>query len=101
MAPRDRWDQIYADCFKDQPEGHALYKDVSVEKLKPGTCGFFDEQGDWQIIADLIEPDDTQNEIYSSASGIERSEGSGKTQWLLRKSASMYRVEPQVTAGAG
>lgn len=95
MAPKDRWDKVYADCFKDQPEGHALYKKVSVTELKPGTCGFFDEQGDWQMIADLIEP---EGELYSSVSGIRRTEDPGREEWLLRKSASMYRCEPKISA---
>ncbi|KAG0645025.1 hypothetical protein D0Z07_9198 [Hyphodiscus hymeniophilus] len=40
----------YAKCMKKRSEGHAMYRNVSAATLKPGTCGYFDNDGDWQVI---------------------------------------------------
>lgn len=58
MAYRDRHDVLYQECFQNFAKGHALYKDVSATQLKPGMCGYFDHNGDWQTIIDLTRPDD-------------------------------------------
>jgi hypothetical protein len=53
MSSRD--DKVYARCFKRKPYGHALFKQVSDEVLRPGTCGYFDFDGDWHSLFQLIE----------------------------------------------
>lgn len=42
-APSERLDKIFTDCFKHHPEGHAIYKNISASDLKPGACGYIDE----------------------------------------------------------
>jgi hypothetical protein len=67
MESKDRLDELYANCFADQPEGHFLYHPISSVQLKAGVCGFFDHMGDWQTVADLTKPEDLEKEGYSSA----------------------------------
>lgn len=52
-----REDKVYARCFKRKAYGHALFKEVSAKSLRPGTCGYFDFDGDWHPLLHLI-PDD-------------------------------------------
>ncbi|KAK5448075.1 hypothetical protein LTS15_009099 [Exophiala xenobiotica] len=93
MTSDDRLDVLYAKCFGDQPEGHFLYRPASSGRLKSGVCGFFDHQGDWQVVADLTSPEDLEKEGYSSVSGIEVDEADiGGAEWGLRMSWNIQRV---------
>jgi hypothetical protein len=56
MAYEDRHDVVFQELFKNNPAGLALYKPFSSTKLKPGACGYFDYDGDWQTITDLTDP---------------------------------------------
>ena len=93
MPDKDRWDVVYAECFKNQPEGHAFYKKVSITELKPGQCGYFDEQGDWQCIVDLTNADELEKSGYSYIPGIKVTEDPPGEGWPLRKSEYMYRFD--------
>lgn len=48
----------YAKCMKTRSEGHALYRNVSAAILKPGTCGYFDNDGDWQVIVQTADAEE-------------------------------------------
>ncbi|KAL7953690.1 hypothetical protein V8C34DRAFT_296338 [Trichoderma compactum] len=48
-----RLDRVYAQLLRDHPYGWALYKKVTTQKLHPGSCGYFDSDGDWQTLIDL------------------------------------------------
>ena len=106
MRNRDRWDVVYADCFKNQPEGHALYKKLSITQLKPGTCGYFDDQGDWQQIEDLTVVNQQQTtkgtnaaeqrtESFTSVLGIRRIDDPEGEKWFLRKSENVHRLSAE------
>jgi hypothetical protein len=100
MPNKNRWDVIYANCFENQPEGHALYKKVSITQLEPGTCGYFDQQGDWQQIVDLTKPDELKEKGYSFVPGIKVTEDPPGEGWPLRKSESIYRFDTTISAKA-
>lgn len=40
----------------DHPYGWGLYKKVTTRDLHPGSCGYFDPEGDWNTITDLSDP---------------------------------------------
>jgi hypothetical protein len=46
-------DIVYHGCLKGTSYGHAIYKQVSSEALKPETVGYFDIDSDWQPIIQL------------------------------------------------
>jgi len=53
MAPSKSLDVQYAEAFNDQALGHALLHPCPTERLHPGVCGYFDEDGDWRTIVDI------------------------------------------------
>ena len=53
MAPSKRMHLQYAEAFNDQALGYGLIHPVSTERLHPGVCGYFDDDGDWKTIVDI------------------------------------------------
>jgi hypothetical protein len=50
MSLSRRLDVIYTNQLRNHPEGHALYAKISADRMGPGTCGFFDDKGDWKAL---------------------------------------------------
>ncbi|KAK5208647.1 hypothetical protein LTR47_004175 [Exophiala xenobiotica] len=98
MARERDWDIIFADCFKYQPEGWAFWKKVAKTRLRPGMCGYFDEQGDWQPIVDITDKKAVKDAGYTYIQGISVAPDPGEERWPLRKSENMKRMENVVGA---
>ena len=92
MAHEDNWAVVFAECFKNQPEGWAIYKKIAATELKPGMCGYFDPQGDWQPIADLTNKTELEKAGFTYVPGITVTDDPGDERWPFRKSDNMYRV---------
>ncbi|KAK5999137.1 hypothetical protein PT974_01526 [Cladobotryum mycophilum] len=56
MTDKSRLDRVYAQLMRHHPYGWALYKKVTKREIFPGSCGYFDPEGDWQTIVDLTGP---------------------------------------------
>jgi hypothetical protein len=52
-----REDKVYATCFSQRSEGHAVYKNESAEDIRPGACGYFDYDGSWVTVVQTIAVD--------------------------------------------
>jgi hypothetical protein len=98
MSREKDWDVIFANCFEYQPEGWAFWKKVASTNLRPGMCGYFDEQGDWQLVVDITDKDKVQKAGYSYTAGITVAPDPGDERWPLRKSENMKRIETKVGA---
>ena len=48
-------DEQYAEIMENHPFGVALYRPLPTSILKPGSLGYFDEFGGWNLIAHLAE----------------------------------------------
>lgn len=91
-APTQRWDVVYARCFQNQPEGHAVYEPLTTNELKPGICGFWDHHGNWQTIADLSDLKALSSSGYTFVPGLEyKSITRGK--WRVRTSEHVTKLE--------
>lgn len=53
MPDESRIDRVYAQLMRHHPYGWALYKKITRRDMFPGSCGYFDSEGDWCGIADL------------------------------------------------
>ncbi|KAK1979859.1 hypothetical protein LZ30DRAFT_595962 [Colletotrichum cereale] len=53
MPPDSRLDRLYARLLADHPYGWALFKKVTTNEIRPGTCGYFDSESDWRTLVDL------------------------------------------------
>jgi hypothetical protein len=43
----------YAEAFEELSLGHAILHPCSTDTLRPGVCGYFDDDGDWKSIVDI------------------------------------------------
>jgi len=91
-ADENRWDVVYARCFKNQPEGHALYKKFTATELRAGTCGYFDEQGDWYELADLTDQAALDKAGLKHVDGITVSQDPSGEKWPFRKSEHVRKI---------
>ena len=48
----------YAQCLEPLGYGHALYQPWSTTDVKPGTVGFFKDDGTWTSIVNILPDDD-------------------------------------------
>lgn len=53
--PGDEFLEIYPYLMKELSQGFALYKPWDSKWLKPGMCGYFDAEGDWNTIVDITQ----------------------------------------------
>jgi hypothetical protein len=101
MAYEDRHDVRFLNCFPNNPEGHALYLPVSGNDLKPGACGYFDQDGNWQTIAHLTDTNAPTNtnaptgtnapavNKWTKATGIDLKPNTLAELWPVVQSESM------------
>lgn len=82
MADKSRLDRVYAKLLSNHPYGWALYKKVTTQDMQPGSCGYFDSDGDWHTIVDLLSPDDLTIHGWALPDGkINELRTSGSTRW--------------------
>ncbi|KAB5515660.1 hypothetical protein GE09DRAFT_979473 [Coniochaeta sp. 2T2.1] len=46
------------------PYGWGLYKKVVESHMQPGCCGYFDDQGDWQLVGRINESQDRSGNVW-------------------------------------
>ena len=89
-------DKDYAKCMKNRSEGHALYRNVSAKKLKPGACGYFDRQGDWQEIVQTDDPAALKEHSLSPLEGVRIFTDDGSEFWkgpIVSDGVKGYRTD--------
>jgi hypothetical protein len=67
--------------MKSCSEGHSLYRNVPATTLKPGTCGYFDNDGDWQVIVQTSDPGALQEHALPALSDVRFFKDEGKDNW--------------------
>lgn len=59
MSPPEKLHEIYAQQMtKRHDYGYPLYNPTSRTIIKPGVCGYIDQHGQWNPVADLTTPDE-------------------------------------------
>lgn len=100
MVGESRLDKVYAQLLRDHPYGWALYKKVTTQNLRPGICGYFDTDGDWNILVDLTSPDDLVRQGWRAPDDpITRSESPELLVWGPKNSTSVRNHRIGATAG--
>ncbi|KAF3013211.1 hypothetical protein E8E14_005134 [Neopestalotiopsis sp. 37M] len=56
MPDNSRLDRVFAELLRHHAYGWALFKKVTAEDMHPGSCGYFDSEGDWVQAVDLTLP---------------------------------------------
>lgn len=91
-------DKTYAKSFKTAKEGHAVYANVSGDKMKPGACGYFDYQGDWVTIVQTSDPEALKNAGLGPPTGIEYETDPGSRSFGPRWSHKVVGATGKVDA---
>lgn len=93
-------DSIYTTRLKNHPEGHALYRNYSAKQLKPGSCGYFDIDGEWKGIIQLTDAEALASKGYTPLDEVFVEFEPGYTSWGPKKSELVkgYRLEGTVAA---
>jgi len=55
MAPSKPLHVLYAQEFQNESLGYGLLHPCSSDRLHPGVCGYFDEEGDFRTIVDILQ----------------------------------------------
>jgi hypothetical protein len=103
MSDHDNHKQ-YAKCMKRRSEGHALYRNVSASRLKPGTSGYFDNDGDWQVIVQASEVEALQNHNLPGLDDVRYWKDDGEDYWrgpVTSKGVTGSRVDMKFHAADG
>ncbi|KAL6832825.1 hypothetical protein V8C40DRAFT_236106 [Trichoderma camerunense] len=90
MSGKSRLDRVYAQLMSDHPYGWGLYKKVTTRDIHPGSCGYFDSEGDWNTITDLSSPQDLTSQGWTIPDdGIYDNNSPGLTTWGPKSSNSI------------
>ncbi|KAL7910080.1 hypothetical protein GGI35DRAFT_447809 [Trichoderma velutinum] len=68
MPDQSRLDRVYAGLLRQHPYGWALYKKLTRRDIFPGSCGYFDSDGDWHTLVDLIRQSELTSQGWSPPS---------------------------------
>lgn len=93
MSIEHRHDVVYNKQFKNAHEGHALYRPISSQEIRPGACGFFDSQGDWNPIVQLDDMESLKNEGWTTPQDLEVILDPVSISWKPKHSSHMSGVE--------
>ena len=96
MPPRE--DKVYAKCFRGKKEGYFLYSPVLLPNMKPGTLGYFDQNGDWQRLIDITDKAEVTKK-YTFVEDIKVEELPTET-WLLTRSEGVQKHGAKVAGNA-
>jgi hypothetical protein len=55
MSQKNFLYQIYANSMSKHGYGYGFYEPVSSAVVKPGVCGYLDENGNWNPVASLTD----------------------------------------------
>ncbi|KAI9717965.1 MAG: hypothetical protein M1828_007057 [Chrysothrix sp. TS-e1954] len=53
--------EVYAKKMEFHGNGFALYQPIAAQDMQPPCCGFFDRNGDWNLICNLVTNADPEN----------------------------------------
>ncbi|KAL7924175.1 hypothetical protein ACQKWADRAFT_325363 [Trichoderma austrokoningii] len=101
MPAKSRLDRVYAQLMSDHPYGWGLYKKVTTRDMHPGSCGYFDSEGDWKFIIDLSSEHDLISQGWKIPDdGIYDTNGPGSATWGPKVSNSVQKSSIGGTARA-
>jgi hypothetical protein len=78
----------YSKLMGRNPEGTYLYTPQKFEAFHPGSLGYFDENGTWNMITDLCLPERTQRDGFKDMSHPLKWEKPETAAWRTRSSDS-------------
>ncbi|KAK5696326.1 hypothetical protein LTR17_024298 [Elasticomyces elasticus] len=100
--PNEALSSVYADQLRNHPEGHAVYFNVPGSQMKPGACGYFNQNGQWRTIVQTAEaePSLLVAQGWQAPDKVLNVERRGGIEWPIKlsKSVNEIKVTAAVTA---
>ena len=92
--------EVYADEMANHSLGRSLYHPVWSSFIKPGSCGYFNDLGNWNPIADLSDAKKLEQDGYRPVSEIlEKAPTGPPTEWGPRHLNSVNYAVIEMKAG--
>ncbi|KAI8180462.1 hypothetical protein K4K51_002620 [Colletotrichum sp. SAR 10_75] len=91
--------EVYNDAMRIFGRGHAFYLTVPGSKLRPGMCGYIDNNGLWNNIVDLTDQDALAAKGFTAPTGLEATE-TDSAVWGHITSSGVNSKHVIVEAGA-
>lgn len=100
MSHRESLNRLYAEQMKHHPQGYALYEPISTALLKPGACGYFDNFGSWNPIAQLDDSESLEQRGFRCPSEeLEEAKDRTNIIWGPKCSMGVKAVKLELEAG--
>lgn len=100
--PASELHEVYAEQFRNHPEGHALYFKVSGSSMKPGSCGYFNESGHWRPIVQVANEENTTlaSQGWKPSARMLTTDTHTGIEWPIKLSESVQerRIEANMSA---
>jgi|SRR5271155_4429483 len=101
MKLTDRLDNIYNKHMRQHHHGYALYKPVSSDLMRPGSCGYFDDSGSWNPILDLSDPQSLQKHGLTPPKELTPAPVENNISWGPKASQGVTEQKIDISLGVG
>jgi hypothetical protein len=100
MPQRKFLPHIYANAMSNHGYGYALYEPVSSTIVKPGVCGYLDENGNWNPVANLTDSVSLSRDGLGPVGEVKWAPVDEGRSWGPKVSNSVTAVRVNLKAGA-
>jgi hypothetical protein len=101
MELTDKLDNVYNKHMRQHNHGYALYKPVSSDLMRPGSCGYFDDSGSWNPILDLNDGKSLQKHGLCPPKGLNLAPVEDNISWGPKTSQGVTEQKIDVSLGVG
>ena len=89
----------YTEQMRHHSHGYALYEPVSSLDLKPGSCGYFDENGKWATITQLNDLEKVKEDGYEAPVNLEVAQDKINRSWYPKCSEGVETADLELGIG--
>lgn len=92
--------QVYATYMRNHPYGTAVYRPIPFRDFHPGSVGYFDANGEWNIITDLSNATTLQSSNLSPVpEPLQRAPTDSHIEWGPKASRNINSRKAEFSAG--
>jgi hypothetical protein len=99
MPDKSKLAQLYADAMTIHGHGHGFYETEGDNMLRPGVCGYIDDTGLWQPIADLLDRKALEGHGYTKIGHLVKA-AAAEAIWKETTSEGVTSTTIKLDAGA-
>ena len=99
MASQKTLAAHYAEQMRHHPSAYATYEPVSSDDLRPGSCGYFDDSGEWTTIGQLDNFIKLKREGFEPPASLEKAKDMVTRSWHPKCSTGVNATELDLGIG--